>query len=164
MPVRTERLEVRPPREEDRARFVELLCDDDFMVHYPFRFTADQASERFDHMVEVCRTVAFGKQPIVERATGAIVGYTGVDHIEIDGRAWLEWGYRLTPQCRGLGYATEAGRALLATAAQTYTGELLAIIAPHNLASRNVCRKLGFEYWKQGPVFGDLCNLYTMTI
>jgi hypothetical protein len=27
----TSRLEVRPPRELDRARFVELFCNDDFM-------------------------------------------------------------------------------------------------------------------------------------
>lgn len=160
----TERLEIRPPREEDRDRLVELLCDDDFMVHYPFRFTAEQASERFDHMVEVCRTVAFGKQPVVERSSGVIVGYIGVDHIELDGKAWLEWGYRLTPECRGLGYATEAGLALMSSARETYQGELLAIIAPDNLPSQNVCRKLGFVFWKQGPVFGDLCNLYLQTI
>ena len=162
--VLTDRLEIRPPLEQDRARFVELFQDEDFMVHYPFRFTAEQASQRFDHMVEVCRTVAFGKQPVVERSSGLVVGYIGVDHIEIDGEAWLEWGYRLTPQCRGLGYATEAGLALMSVARETYRGELLAIIAPHNLPSQNVCRKLGFVYWKQGPVFGDVCNLYRLTI
>jgi RimJ/RimL family protein N-acetyltransferase len=53
---------------------------------------------------------------------------------------------------RGLGYATEASQALLAKAHQTYAGELLAIIAPENPASQNVCRKLGFTFWKQAPV------------
>jgi RimJ/RimL family protein N-acetyltransferase len=66
------------------------------------------------------------------------------------------------PECRGLGYATEASQALLAKAHQAYAGELLAIIAPENLASQNVCRKLGFTFWKQAPVDGDIRNLYTL--
>jgi RimJ/RimL family protein N-acetyltransferase len=158
--VTTARLVVRPPREADRDRFVELFRDEDFMV-YSGVLTEQAATDRFDHMVAVCQAVPFGKQPVVERSSGLVVGYTGVDHIAVEGRTWLEWGYRLVPKRRGLGYATEAGQALLAKAHQTYTGELLAIIAPENLASQNVCRKLGFTFWKQAPVEGDLRNLYT---
>lgn len=44
------------------------------------------------------------------------------------------------------------------------TARLLAIIAPENLASQNVCRKLGFTFWKQAPVDGDLRNLYTLSV
>ncbi|WP_162605763.1 GNAT family N-acetyltransferase [Jiangella aurantiaca] len=160
----TERLLVRPPQETDRARFVELFQDDDFMAFYPAVLSAKEAEARFDHMVAVCRTVPFGKQPVVERATGLVVGYTGVDYIDLERRTWLEWGYRLVPERRGLGYATEAGQALLAKARRTYAGELLAIIAPENHASQNVCRKLGFTFWKQAPVDGELCNLYTLTV
>jgi RimJ/RimL family protein N-acetyltransferase len=162
--VRTARLLVRPPEEADRGRFVELFGDEDFMVFYPAVFTAGQASDRFDHMVAVCRAVPFGKQPVIELASGRIVGYTGVDRIGFEGRAWLEWGYRLVPECRGLGYATEASRALLDQARQTYAGELLAIIAPENLASQNVARKLGFTFWKQATVDGDLRNLSTLLV
>jgi RimJ/RimL family protein N-acetyltransferase len=49
---------------------------------------------------------------------------------------------------------------LLSKARQTCAGELLAIIAPENLASQGVCRKLGFTFWKQAPVDGYLVNLY----
>jgi RimJ/RimL family protein N-acetyltransferase len=160
--VTTARLLVRPPQEADRDRFTELFRDEDFMV-YAGVLTEDEARDRFDHMVAVCQAVPFGKQPVVELSSGLVVGYTGVDHIDIDDRTWLEWGYRLVPECRGLGYATEAGQALLAKAHQAYAGELLAIIAPENLASRNVCRKLGFTFWKQAPVEGDIRNLYTLS-
>jgi len=162
--VRTARLLVRPPEEADRDRFVELFGDEDFMVFYPGVLTEEQASDRFDHMVAVCHAVPFGKQPVIELASGRTVGYTGADHIDFEGRAWLEWGYRLVPECRGRGYATEASQALLATAHQTYSGELLAIIAPENLASQNVGRKLGFTFWKQAMVEGDLRNLYTLPV
>jgi RimJ/RimL family protein N-acetyltransferase len=161
--VATARLLVRPPREADRDRFVELFGDEDFMV-FSGVLTAEEAGDRFDHMVAVCQAIPFGKQPVVERSSGLVVGYTGVDHIRFEGKTWLEWGYRLVPERRGLGYATEATQALLAKARQTYAGELLAIIAPENRASQNVCRKLGFAFWKQAPVEGDLRNLYTLAI
>jgi RimJ/RimL family protein N-acetyltransferase len=115
-------------------------------------------------MVAVCQVVPFGKQPVVELSSGLVVGYTGVDYIHFEGKSWLEWGYRLVPECRGLGYATEASRALLATAHRTYAGELLAIIAPENRASQNVCRKMGFTFWKQAAVEGDIRNLNTLTV
>lgn len=31
-----------------------------------------------------------------------MVGYTGVDYIDLEGRTWLEWGYRLVPECQAL--------------------------------------------------------------
>ncbi|TDP89965.1 GNAT family N-acetyltransferase [Labedaea rhizosphaerae] len=162
--VTTARLEVRPPVEADRARFVEFLCDPDFMVFYPVSYTEAQANAKFDHLLALCQEIPFGKQPVVERATGRVVGYTGADYLEVEGRTWLEWGYRLIPECRGLGYATEAGNALLAVARRTYEGELLAVIAPDNVASQKVIGKLGFTFWKQAPVLGDLCNLYTLLV
>lgn len=162
--VTTKRLVVRPPREADRHRFVELFCDADFMEFYPSVLTKQQAEDRFDHMVAVCQTVPFGKQPVVERSSGTVVGYTGVDYIDFEGETWLEWGYRLVPECRGIGYATEASRALLLKANQTHAGDLLAIIAPENLASQNVCRKLGFAFWKQAQVDGDVRKLYLLSV
>jgi RimJ/RimL family protein N-acetyltransferase len=162
--VMTQRLLVRPPREADRERFVELFRDEDFMAFSPGVLGEEDAGDRFDHMVAVCRTIPFGKQPVVERSSGLIVGYTGVDHIDFAGRTWLEWGYRLVPECRGRGYATEASEALLARAHQTYAGDVLAIIAPDNLASQNVCRKLGFTFWRQAAVEGDLRNLYLLSV
>ena len=164
MAVTTARLLVRVPEEADRDRFVELFCDEDFMVFYPGALTEAAARDRFDHMVAVCQTIPFGKQPVVELSTGLIVGYTGVDYIEFEGKTRLEWGYRLVPERRGLGYATEACRALLATAHESYAGELLAIIAPENLASERVCKKLGFTFWKEALVEGDIRNLYTLSI
>jgi RimJ/RimL family protein N-acetyltransferase len=162
--VTTARLLVRRPREADRDRFLELFCNEDFMVFYPGVRTEEEARDRFDHMVAVCRTIPFCKQPVVELSSGLVVGYTGVDYVDVEGKTWLEWGYRLVPECRGLGYATEASRALLAKAHRTYAGELLAIIAPENLASQHVCRKLGFAFWKRASVEGDTRNLYTLRV
>jgi RimJ/RimL family protein N-acetyltransferase len=160
--VTTARLRVRLPLETDRARFTELFCDADFMVFSGGALTSEQASNRFDRMLCVCEALPFGKQPVVELSSGVVVGYTGVDYIDFEGRTWLEWGYRLVRESRGRGYATEASRGLLSKARLSYPGDLLAIIAPENLASAGVCRKLGFTFWKQASVEGDLRNLYIL--
>jgi len=160
----TAHLEVRPPQELDRAWFVELVCDEDFMIFSGQARTEAAAHGRFDHMLAMCEVVPFAKQPIVERASGLVVGYTGVDYFTFEGEERLEWGYRLVPESRGLGYATEASQALLARARETFSGELLAMIDRSNHASQNVCRKLGFAFLKQAPVDGDIANFYTLTI
>jgi RimJ/RimL family protein N-acetyltransferase len=55
--------------------------------------------------------LTFAKQPVIERSSGQVVGYAGVDRFVFEGQSRLEFGYRLVPQARGKGYATEAGRA-----------------------------------------------------
>jgi RimJ/RimL family protein N-acetyltransferase len=162
--VVTTRLEVRPPREADRVRFIELFGDDAFMVFSSPPLTEEAADRRFDHMLAMGEIIPFAKQPIVERASGLVVGYTGVDYFTLEGEERLEWGYRLVPASRGIGYATEASQALLARARETFSGELLAIIDPANHSSQRVCRKLGFAFRKQARVDGDLRNLYSLVI
>jgi RimJ/RimL family protein N-acetyltransferase len=158
--VLTDRLEVRPPLETDRARFVELFCDDDFMVFSDGACTTESANARFDEMLSNGAELPYAKQPVIERATGSIVGYSGVAWFDFEGQRRLEFGYRLVPEARGRGYATEAGRAVLALVAASFRGELLAMIDPANRPSSNVAVKLGFTFWKQAPVDDYRVDLY----
>jgi RimJ/RimL family protein N-acetyltransferase len=160
----TPRIEVRHVVEADRPRFVELFCDEGFMVFSGGALSPGEANERFDQMVVRCAEIPFAKQPIVERCSGAVIGYTGVDRIELDGRPWLEWGYRLAPAARGKGYATEASELLITAASTVYSGDILAIIHPDNEPSQNVSHKLGFRYWKTAAVMGEVRNLYRLRL
>jgi RimJ/RimL family protein N-acetyltransferase len=162
--VLTERLELRLPAEADRQRFVELFADDAFMVFTGGVLDRNSANVRFDRMIATAREFPFAKQPVIERSSRDIIGYSGVDRFEFNGDERLEFGYRLVPAARGRGYATEAGQALLAVAAETFEGEILAMIDPGNRPSQNVARKLGFQFSKQGLVNGHLNNLYYLRI
>jgi RimJ/RimL family protein N-acetyltransferase len=162
--VLTPRLEVRLPNEPDRTRFVELFCDRDFMVFSQGALSTAAAQDRFDEMLARGAELAFAKQPVIERSTAVIVGYAGVDWFDFEGRRRLEFGYRLVPEARGVGYATEASRAVVTKAAETFHGEILAMIDPTNRASQNVARKLGFAFWKQAVVDGYLDNIYRLHI
>ena len=156
------RVEVRLPTEADRPRFVELFCDDAFMVFSDGTLHENEAHARFDRMLGNTAELNFAKQPVIERSSDCVVGYTGVDWFELDGQQRLEFGYRLVPEARGRGYATEASRAVLAKVPASRRSEILAIIDPTNKASQNVARKLGFRFWKQAVIDDCVRNLYTL--
>lgn len=126
--------------------------------------TVEGANKRFDAMLVRADELPFAKQPVIERPTGTIVGYAGVDRFLFEGQQWLEFGWRLVPGARGHGYATEAVTALLDLADQFFEGELLAMIDPRNTPSRNVAEKVGFVFWKEALVDGYLDNLYRLQI
>ena len=162
-PILTERLLVRPAQEPDRPRMVSLWRDHDFMANYHRpAFDEEEAQRRFDRMLEVCDDVPFAKQPVIERASGIITGYAGVDWFDWQGAQRLEFGWRLAPEYRGLGYATEAAQVLLDEARRTFIGEIFVIIDQQNLASQNVARKLGFESLGVTEVLGARRNFYRM--
>lgn len=159
----TPRLEIRLPDERDRERLVQLFGDSDFMVFSGGILHREAADRRFDRMLVLGAELPFAKQPVIERSTDTIIGYAGVDRFEFEGEPHLEFGYRLAAESRGKGYATEAGQAILA-AADTCQGEILALIDPSNHPSRNVLRKLGFRFWKNVTVNGDLRRFYRLSI
>lgn len=153
--IETDRLVLRPPAENDRARFVELFTDETFTAFSDGVHDPASANVRFDGMLALIEAVPYAKQPIIERTSGVIVGYTGVATASIDGVDRLEWGWRLAAEARGLGYATEAAKALLDLADARDDGEMLCIIAPENRASRRVADKVGFRWWRQLDWNGD---------
>jgi RimJ/RimL family protein N-acetyltransferase len=156
----TERLEVRTLAESDRARFVQLLMDPAFMVFSNGTHTLESAGDYFDHLLALNAELAFAKQPIVVRSCDDIVGYAGVDWFELRGRRELEFGYRLVPEARGFGYATEASVALLKAVSGVFDGTIFAIVHPTNEASLKTANKLGFEFIEQTLIDGDLRHLF----
>jgi RimJ/RimL family protein N-acetyltransferase len=160
----TPRLEIRLPEERDRARFVELFGDEAFMVFSSGVLDIPAAHRRFDQMLQRAVELPFAKQPVIERETGTIIGYAGVNWFEFEGEQQLEFGWRLVPEARRKGYATEASQEVLTLSAETYLGEILAMIDPTNHASARVARRLGFVFWKQAVVDGFLDDLYRVRV
>jgi RimJ/RimL family protein N-acetyltransferase len=140
------------------------MCDDEFMVFFDGARTAEQAHRWFDRMLAVCAEVPFGKQPVIERASGLIVGYVGVDWFDLDGQRQLEIGWRLAPGYRRRGYATEAVRALLGQAAEAFSGDIFAIIHRDNRPSVNVARKLGFAFMRPVLFAGEPRDLFRIRL
>lgn len=91
----------------------------------------------------------FGIWAVEERASGRLVGRTGLMH-------WDDWtagphdaeiGWTFDPAVWGKGYATEAARTVLDWAAtQPGLRTIISITRPDNIASRRVMEKLGMIY------------------
>ena len=80
---------------------------------------------------------------ISNKSTGDFLGLTLL--LYTDDRTEVEFGYRLSPNFWGRGYATEAGRAVVNHAfGDLGLTALCAIIHPDNTASGAVAEKLGF--------------------
>lgn len=141
-----------------------LFCNEGFMVFSGGVLDSGSAHRRFDEMLMRAQELPFAKQPVIDREAGVIIGYAGVNWFELSHDRRLEFGYRLVPEARGRGFATEASRMVLAGAEETFSGEILAMIDPRSTASQTVARKLGFAFWKRAIVDGFLDDLYRLQV
>jgi [ribosomal protein S5]-alanine N-acetyltransferase len=80
----------------------------------------------------------------VERASGAIVGYAGLIANTHGAADEPELAYEFFRAAWGVGYATEASRAVIAAASEAGYPRLWATVRDWNTASRHVLAKLGF--------------------
>jgi RimJ/RimL family protein N-acetyltransferase len=96
----------------------------------------------------------FGIWVIVERETSTVVGDAGF-HGPPSAAGTVEIGYSIIPERRRRGFATEAGRALLAWAVrQPGVSNVVAGCRPQNAASIRTLEALGFH--RTGMDAGEL--------
>lgn len=95
--------------------------------------------------------------PVIEKATGRLVGHCGLLAKEVDGIRETELVYVFARLSWGKGYATEIGRALKSWAFEDKgIGRLIALIDPENEASQHVAEKLGMHFEKEVLRPGDV--------
>lgn len=89
-------------------------------------------------------TRGYGMNAVVERGSGAVVGFCGLVHP--GGQAEAEIKYALLRARWGRGLASELAAALLAHGAAAHgLRRVIATVAPDNLASQRVLRKAGMQ-------------------
>ena len=90
----------------------------------------------------------FGMWAVVQRRSGAVIGYCGLSRFDNRCAAGeAELGFRLARAHWGRGYATEAARAVRDYAFATLAlPRLIALIDPQNRASLRVAEKLDMRY------------------
>lgn len=102
--------------------------------------------------------------PVVEKASGEVIGDCGLLEKEQDGRKEIELVYVIGSAHQGLGYGFEAASAIRDYAfGRLGLDRLVALIEPANEPSRRLAEKLGFA---AGPVVtrpsGDKRVLYAL--
>lgn len=109
----------------------------------------------------------YGRFAVVWKATGAVIGFCGVKHLDEIGEN--ELGYRYLPEFWGQGLAKESCRAVIDHARETLKlRRLVSVIHPENEGSKNVVRKLGFTHEStrviDGLIKGQPMEIYARAI
>jgi RimJ/RimL family protein N-acetyltransferase len=145
--ARTERLLLRPGFAEDAPLLADVLNDEGLARNLnalPWPYAADQAAQ----FLTTPQHPLLPRLLMVKRTSGTprVIGGIGIDRqIADDGSAEFSFGYWIARRYWGLGFATEAGRAVLAMARTNGLPRLTASHFIDNQASGAVLRKLGFR-------------------
>ena len=144
--LRTDRLLLRPWREEDRAPFAALNADPRVMEHFPGVLTREQSDALAAALAARLEERGFGLWAVEVRDGAPFIGFVGlsIPRFEAAFTPCVEVGWRLAHAHWGRGYATEAARAAVAHGFGTEgLDEIVSFTVPANGASRRVMEKLG---------------------
>lgn len=139
MDLETERLTLRPWAASDADDYRALVAERGDGAP-----TIDTARERIAKHLAATAETGIALLPIQRRVDGDFIGYCGL----IIGRATLEEpeiAYELFRHAHGLGYATEAARAVLDAAIATGRNRLWSTVRAWNTPSLRVLEKLNFH-------------------
>jgi RimJ/RimL family protein N-acetyltransferase len=160
LPLETERLLLRPPRDADLDSFAEQLADSEVMRYLGTGETGtlEHAAAQLERMQRAWELDGFGRLVIVRKADDEPIGRAGLlawdpavwrsgTRAEIGPHAELELGWTLSRSAWGRGYATEAALAARDWAlADVRPSRLISLIHPRNERSRRVAERLGEHF------------------
>jgi RimJ/RimL family protein N-acetyltransferase len=158
LPLRTERLVIRPYRENDATALHEVFGSPEVMKWTPSPPSKDLA----ETAQRLARTMDFtAQQPpgmglwaLELGKTAEFLGQVGLFPVEGKGPE-IEVAYELAPRVWGHGYATEATRALVDYGFDELgLRRIVALILPDNARSQNVASKCGMSLEGPGRFYG----------
>jgi RimJ/RimL family protein N-acetyltransferase len=140
--VTTERLILRPYRNEDFEEIARMTADPDHMRFIGGSLDRETAHRSFCAVLGHWLYRGYGFWAVEERATGKLIGRAGLNNWE--GYPGLEVGYGFFPSAWGKGYATEVAARCLRYAHEVVGARgVISLIDPGNVASERVVEKLG---------------------
>jgi RimJ/RimL family protein N-acetyltransferase len=146
--LETERLLLRPRRLDEAAIFRQLWAERDPRVP-PHRRIDPEGRPTLEDIAAEIRAELEQPGPgilAVERKDLAdVIGYCGLVFHGNGSPGEPELAYELLRAAHGCGYATEAGRGVVAWVGEAGYGRLWATVRDWNVASRRVLEKLGFR-------------------
>lgn len=160
--LETERLILRPLDEADAREIFAMRSDADVMRF--IREPQKNIRESIDWINLVSsrwRTEQTGFCALIERQTGAFVGWCGV--WRLDETDETEIGYAVAKNYWGKGFAAEAARRFLKYAfAELDAERVVAVARPENVASLRVMEKIGMSFVRKGKFYNQILAQYAI--
>jgi RimJ/RimL family protein N-acetyltransferase len=155
LPLRTERLLLRPATPDDVEPMLAVLSDPEVV-----RYLSGTTSTREEVEGRIQRKMAhqaehgFSTWTVEVTQTGEVIGDTGLQLLEQTGPE-VEIGWRIARRHWGRGYATEAALAALVFGFEEIGLErIVAVAHPENVASIRVMEKIGLTFVRNGVFYG----------
>jgi RimJ/RimL family protein N-acetyltransferase len=163
LPLVTERLVLRPLREEDLDPLSRVLGDPHAMRFFPRPRTREESRVWIARNQERYAVDGHGLWAVERRADGAFLGDCGLVVQRPEGLPEVEVGYHFAREHWGQGYATEAAGACVRLAFEVLRApRVIALIRPENEASANVARRLGLRPLRRVEHAGMEHDLYVL--
>ena len=165
--LETERLALREMTLDDVDPLLLVLGDPVAMAHYPAPLTRQGVKEWIRRSRRQYAELGYGLWAAVLKETGECIGDCGLTWQPVDSPAdrRLEVGWHIRRDLWNRGFATEAGRACRDYARDRLReAHLISIIAPDNLASQAVARKLGMRIERADAVGGRPRLIFGMSL
>lgn len=165
--VATARLQLFQLELNDAAMMLRLLNEPSFINNIAdrgVRTLAEAEQYLLNGPLAMYRQHGFGMYRVNRIEDGVDIGLCGLVFRDYLGKPDI--GYAFFPEFAGCGYASEAAAAVFDYGKKTLQlPEIVAIVAPHNLASQKVLQKLGLCAQGQIPVPGEdkLVDYYVET-
>ena len=150
--IETERLVLREITFGDKEELFELHADPDVQ-----KWTGEPVVESMKEIEQAIakrhndyKKYGFGRLAAIQMETSEFIGWAGLTYLpEFDK---VDLGYRLKKKYWGMGFATEASKAIIDHGFNVLNLDLIIAIAmPENKASIRVMEKSGMIYDKQAP-------------
>jgi ribosomal-protein-alanine N-acetyltransferase len=142
--LRTERLVLRPWRDEDLEPFAALNRDPAVMEFFPSLLSRDDSDAIVERIRAHVTREGFGLWAVEVPGVAPFIGFTGLQRPSF--MPGVEVGWRIAHAYWGMGYATEAARASIEWGfAQLELAEIIAMVVPDNVRSQRVMEKLGMR-------------------
>lgn len=152
--LETDRLRLRPWRDEDLAPFAALNADPRVMRHFPATLDRGQSDAFAASIRQRFAEQGWGFFALERQShPGEFIGFVGLNRpgFEAPFQPAVEIGWRLSPACWGRGYATEAAGACLDFAFDSLALEdVVSFTVPANTPSRRVMERLGMQHDREG--------------
>ena len=150
MILETDRLLLRYQAVADIPALVALWIDADVTAYLGGPRQGDSLQKSFDETAAAPFAEPYDLWPVIEKASGQVVGHCGLLDKEVEGRAEIELVYIFAAAVWGKGYATEMAQALKHYAfTRLGLKRLIALIEPENEASARVAAKVGMHLEKE---------------
>jgi RimJ/RimL family protein N-acetyltransferase len=147
--VRTERLWLRPWRDEDLEPYAAMNADPRVMEHFPALLSREETEAQVVRIRAHFAQHGWGLWAVEVPGVTPFAGFVGLNTVPFTApfTPAVEIGWRLAPEHWGSGYATEGARAALGVAfRQLGLDEVVSFTVPANVRSRRVMEKLGLHH------------------